>query len=720
LAACTACGPSEPLERAKQLRAEGELPQALELLRELVEAGSEDPEVFYLYGLTLIGSGQPSLAQWPLRRAMEDPEWLVGAGLALADSQIATMNADGAVQTLGRVLEIEPDHVGALNLRSIARCHSRRDYEGALADAERALELEPDNVEFQIPRAVALMGLLRVEEAKAALDELDRRARQETLSPRVAAILCAARASFQKEDGNLEAADQIYTECLEQHPRAAALVQDATGFYDSQDRFDRSLEILRAAYDADRTSRDYRLALASRLEASGDSEGAERVLREATEQPDALIAANAWADLANYYLARGDAGLALPAYEQAMAAGEPVPEFVFAYAEALVLGGRYEKAAEVAAAMKVPAHRELVLARLDLAQGRPQQALARFTEGLRLWPDNAVARYYAARAAEQVGDFDRAVDEYRSSIRAGAGETDARIRLARLYRAEGSPRIALAVLQTDLARSSTPEVVLLELELAAQHRRVGRLPESVERTIRAPGMWPRAVAAIAAGTRRRAGPEAAAEIVRRESLDLTRPVNSPALRELVVSLLESGRPGEALALADAAAQAHPEVSTFHEIRGLALARGETPSEARGAWQRALELDHDSAAALTGLAELATREGDTQAALDLYARAAAADREAASALLAAADLLIRLERSADAEARLTEALERDPYDGKAALRLAELRRARHADAAGTQALLRRAVRFGAGSEAEALLERAGGEPAAAGIAAETQP
>jgi tetratricopeptide (TPR) repeat protein len=328
-----------------------------------------------------------------------------------------------------------------------------------------------------------------------------------------------------------------------------------------------------------------------------------------------------------------------------------------------------------------------------------------------LWPDNAVARYYAARAAEQVGDFDRAVDEYRFSIRAGPGATDARVRLARLHLAEGSPQLALAVIQTDLARSATPEAILLQLEIAAQRGEIGRLPEYVERVVRTPELWPRAVAAMARGTRRRAGPGAGEQVVRGQRLDLTQPVNAPALRELVVSLLEASQAQAALRLVDSAARGHPEVAAFHEIRGLALAGGGEASAARSAYERAVELEPENAAALAGLARLADRAGDAEAALDLYARAAAADAADAAPLVSAAELLIRLGRGAEAEQHLAEALGRDPYDGEAALRLAELRLARGLDGARTRKLLKRAARFGSEREAAELLERVGAEPPA---------
>jgi hypothetical protein len=56
----------------------------------------------------------------------------------------------------GRVLESEPDHVGALLIRSEARARNHKDLELALADADRVSSLDPDRprrVEAAHPRA---------------------------------------------------------------------------------------------------------------------------------------------------------------------------------------------------------------------------------------------------------------------------------------------------------------------------------------------------------------------------------------------------------------------------------------------------------------------------------------------------------------------------------------------------------------------------------------
>jgi tetratricopeptide (TPR) repeat protein len=706
----TGCRPADPVERIRELQAAGRFQDSLEPLRELLEERGDDPEVHYLYGLALAATGSPSLALFSLRKAMESSEWVASAGLQIAAGALRTGDFDTAIEALSRVLEVEPESTQALVLRAYARAQSRRDYEGTLADAERALEIDPEQLEALVPRAVALLGLGRIEEAGVAIEELDRRFAEDPLAIQGNPALCAARATFAKEKREPERADQLYGECLERFPDHPLVVQDAIGFYDGRGRPERSLEILRQALAKSPLARGYRVSLVLRLSALGEAEEAEAILREATEFEQPELAAGAWADLGGYYFERRDFAAAVAAYARAVeVAPQPVPELLFTYADALAVAGEYDKALELSRQMTNPAHRNLVQGRVHLARGEPAQALERFAEGLREWPQNAIARYYAAVAAEEVGDFDRAIEEYRYSIRSDPAATDARLRLARLHAAEGAHALALAVLTTDVARR--PEdlaMALLELELLARLGRIAaKPPPHLSRLVAGPEVHPRAVAAMAAGTRARRGPAAAAELVRSAGLDLAQPGNAAALRELVADLADAGQSDEALALVDASLAAAPQAAAFHAIRGLALARRGAPAgEVRAAYERALELDAGDAEALAGLARLRAEGRDAETALSLYERAAAAAPEDAAPARAAAELLVVQGRREEAEQRLEDLLDRHPYDGEAALRLAQLRLERSAEAPRTRALAQRAARFGVGPEAGELLERLG--------------
>ena len=703
------CSPSDPVTTAREKLANNRPHEALEVLREVPEARAEDPEVHYLYGIAMARSGQPTLGQWSLRKAMADPEWLVPAGLEVIRTAILTDSHDAAVETANRILEAEPDHMEALLLRARAHVDSRRGYEQALADADLALELDPDETEALILRVVALLGLERVEDAEPGIDDLARRFAELDLGLQQEAHYCTTRAAFSVAKGELEEAEERFEQCLALAPGHRTVVAAALEFFDAEENSERSLEILRTALEENPDSAGYRRGYAARLHQTGDADAARELLMEGTLLTSPVSAIQAWVDLGDLYLANEDYAAAVSAIDRAVARQrelgvDPDPQLLFQQAEMLVMAERFEEALERANETPVPVYRNLVEGRVFLEQGRSVEALQRFGDGLLLWPENAVARYYAAIAAERVGDIDRAVEEYRYSIRAGAAETDARVRLARLHAAEGDP---VRGEQAWMAGRGPIEfeAQLEGIRLAAQWGR----PESIRRRtarFRDTDAWGRVVAVVAEGMGDRRGPEAAAQMVLgTPELDLTRPENGEALRVLVEALVEMGTADEASPTIDAGILANPEVALFPALRGRVLESEETtPDAVRAAYQAALALDGEQGIALEGLARLAVRGGDPDQALDFYARAAAADDEVVSPVRAGAELLLSLERATAAEAQLEELLVRDPYGAWAALELAKLRVARGADLSPTRVLVQRAIRFQGGEEAEVLLSQ----------------
>jgi tetratricopeptide (TPR) repeat protein len=701
------CGPADPLGAARRLQSLGNFGGSIAPLRQLLEDEPDNAEANFLYGVALIRSGQPSVALWPLRRAAENPEWLVRANLELAASELSSANHDEAVVAATRILEVEPDNVQALLVRSLARSQSRRDYEGALADADRILALDPDNLDALAPRAVALLGLERVEEAEAAIDALDERFREGDLSGVGSERYCVSRGIFANEKGDPEAADRIFTACLEKFPKGVEVTAQAVTFYDSIGRSERSLEILRASLDEEPRNGYVREAIALRLASQGNVEEAEQLLRAGTEIEPPQLAFSGWIALANHYVRQEAYDDGVAALEQAIGLVEqPGPDLVFRYGDTLVMAGRYERAIELAKEIEIPAHREILLGRAYFEQGRWQEALEHLSAGIVYWPDNAVARYYAALAAERLGDIDRAVSEYRYSIRADPGATDARLRIGRLHRAEGlyeEAMIAAGHRGSEVAFDEALELFWIELSAQA-----GIINEKNARQTLIAGRSEISgdqVAAMAAGAVARRGPGAGVRIIRSiPKLDLTAVENAAALRALVVDLIATDRAEVALATVEPAIAAHPEAGVFHALRGLTLEAGSDTAGARSAFERAIALDSGDPIALSGIARAEAAAGEVDAALASYARAEAAAEDDPEPHRAAAELLVAKGRVAEAEEQLEQLLLASPYDARAALRLAGLQLERNVRSERSLALARMAVRFGGGADAYALLGR----------------
>ena len=710
LAVLGACGPSDPLDEARRAQDErNDFAAPLEMLRELVDERSGDPEVQYRYGLALVASNQPTLALWPLQRAAQSPEWESRANFALASAHSLAGAHDDAIEVIDREVERDPDDPFALHLRANTRVLSRRDYEAALADADRVLELDPDYTDILPTRAVALLNLGLVDEAEEVIDEIDSLHREESLGLHGSPGLCAARAKFAEEKGELELAEERYDACLDQFPFDAGLIDMALSFHDGAGRVDRGNEILRTALDELPEARGYRIALASRLRAHGRMDEALEVLREGTEHPEPLVAAEAWAVLARFQL---DAGLydeAFEAYAEVRRLAGPDDDLLFRTADALVVAGRHDEAFEMAGEIGVPAYRDLIRGRVALARGDAEQALSHFEKGIRLWPNNAVTRYYAAVSAEQVGDFERAIEEYRYAVRIDPRATDGYLRLARLHEAAGRPELALTILDSRPGdRPNERDAALLQLRLLASLGRAGSTPAHVLQELQTPADRGAAAAALARGLDEGAGTEEAIKAIRGvENLDLSDPEQSDALAALVDALGADGQGESALAEVDGALDARPEAAVFHALRGRALVWLGRVDAARGAFERALELDVQDRTALVGLARLEAAAGASEAARALYERVLALDAGDAEAAHGMADSLVSLGSGAEAEERLEALLREHPYDTEAAMKLTELRLARGADDPRTRELARRAVYFGGGEAAQALLERVEG-------------
>jgi len=696
LASLSGCDASSDIENVRALQQSGRYEQSLELLRRGLERDPDDSELHYRNGLALTQTGRPTQAVWSLRKAMEDPEWLQRAGLLLASAGLRAHNQELGLEAVDRVLAEHPEDVDALVMRANIRIAMRSQFEGALEDAERALDLDPERRGALLARLVALLGLERGEEAAEALGEIELTADDENMDPRMVAQLCAARSVFANEKGDPDAAAESFRGCLEEFPTDSQVVDNALEFYDKAGDGERSIEVLRQLLEEQPLALSYRSQLARRLRAAGQVSEAEHLLLEATERHENTPVA-AWVEVAKHHAALEDYPAMAVAYERAVeVADDPTPELRFVTADALLLAERLDDALAAGEALPLPVHRDLIVGRVHYERREMREALERIDAALRLWPDNAAARYYAALAAERLGDFDRAIEEYRYSIRSDAAATDARYRLAMLHEAEGRYELAIAAASSRDGRVSTdPNATMIAIRAAAS----GGLLESVKPLLTSlrgeDALQARGLAALAEGTNVRLGPAAAAALlVDAENLNLAHPGNAGLLRALVIYRGSTGGDGRVSAALSAALKRHPDVADIHEIHGLRLELTRAPvTETRPAFERALEIKPDHERALLGLARLEAANGRVEEAHSLLARAIEAAPESDAPLRAKAELLIDAGRPEEAERALEELLHQDPYDGVAAATLASLYRDRGVVDARTSELEARATRFG---------------------------
>ncbi len=716
------CGSPDRRAEAIKLQSEGKYEQSLEPLRALLEERTDDPEINYLYGRALTVIGQPSLAEWSLRKAAADPAWLTPAGTQIALGALRTGNTDTAIQMSSKVLEADPDNMDVLLILAQAHAQSRTQYEKSIEYADRILELDPTNAEAMEPRIVSLIGLDRIEEAAAAIEKLSQMIESDESTPdSVRSWHCATTAYFADDSDDKTLAGQLWEGCLERFPGHPNLVAGALGFYDAQGDTKRPTEILLAAVEVAPESLDYRRRLALRYSYKGDLDKAEALLIEGTEISTPQFKPTAWQILAKHHQdarQHEQASKAMKSAVEASRALGPVdPQLLFDYADALILQLDLDAALTVADEMTLVPHQEMIRARVAQERGDHVGALAHYEQAFALWPDNPWARYFAALSAEATGQFERAIELYRYAIRLQADATNARFRLASLYAAEGNPAEAMAILQLNQIQMPLDlDGELLAIEMFALSGQEKPLADSIQKfTELGKNAFGRALAATARGARVRYGADVASQILERHGAEglAVQDANRPdALSSLVELKHEAGQLAQIEPAVRAAVAAEPDSASLHALlaRWLELS-GAPTAERRTALDRALELDPANAAALNGMGRLLL-ETDPEAALGYFDRAAAADPRDTAAPLAAARILIASDRSSEAAERLADLLEHHAYSADAALAWVDLQLASGTATTDTEALARRAVRFGGGLDAlDALARvyRALGEP-----------
>jgi predicted Zn-dependent protease len=700
-----ACGPDDPVAEARVLLEEGRPGEAIPLLRAEIEARPGDPHLYHLYGAALLSDGKPSLATWPLRRAVRDPELGLEAGLLLVRALLAGGGEHDAVRAADEVLALEPQNAQGLALRAQARLRSL-DEEGALEDIGGLLELgygaDPRDLHLLRTKLEAELKLERADAAAQTIELLlARSAKGEALPAEYVARLCALQAVFTDEKGEAEAAEELHEGCVNEYPATHIVVQEAVRFFDAQERFARGTEILERAVEAAPEDLQIRVQLAGRLRDLERPDDAEGVLRELAERLDAPLP---WTALADHFVELEDLAGAVGALERAVQAQtsrsldaggfEDVPDAgLFAYGDILVQIGDHERVQQLIQAIEEPAYVHFLEGRMRLERGDHAGAAEAYQAGLRLWPSNPVARYLAAQAAEQLGDFDRAISHYREALRAAASRSPAGLALARIQLAQDNAPAAYDALNYHLtSHPQDSRAMRLFAEVAGQLDRDAEAASARARLLKLPGQAGAAVADAARDRLREESPRVALELIEASGLDLSDPLHAEALRAWAEILSREGRDTEALDRIDAALVAHPEAAALHAVRGSALRRAGRGEEAQVALGRALELDAAHVPALVALAELRAAAGDAAAAVALYDRATAADPQDAAAAYAAAALQLERGEAQDAAERLADLLRTHPWHGEAAYQLA--RRALERGETGDRALdyAARAARF----------------------------
>ena len=646
------------MAEVRALQDVGQFTASIDELREILAIVPDLPEASYRLGVALVQTGEPSRAVWALEKAAESKEYAIPASLLLATAHFSGQNFEATVAAADRVLELDPDRTAALHLRANGHLGAGN-LEAALEDASRLLESSPDDYTVTALHATILADLGRLEEADEAHMRLKEMA-LESGDPALGHRGCLAPAlfvrDFLKDEARTEA---LFDECVERYPTNGFVVTESMRYYDRIGKSEKATQLIRTATEEAPENLSLRSNLATRLRNQGDVDGAEQVLLEAVES---FKSAGAWDLLANFYRQQGQPEKALEAIEKVSElSGGGSDQLRFTQGDVLVDLGELERAEEVASGLQQPTYAKLLRGRIALERGDAAAALALFDEGIRAWPDNAGARYLAGVAARDLGDYDRAISELRESVRADPSATPAAEILSRLYYERGDYVEAMRFGKTALKRRDANRGDLYAIGARALTE-LGSHDEAREtaRSLAAiPGEKLRGTLELARVERAAAGPAAARAVIEESGLDLMDPANEELLRSWVDTQVAEGKAAAGLAKADAALEAHPDHAGYHEVRGTLLLQLGRTEDARGAYERAKELDGELASAWAGLGSLAAHANDLPKAVEYFDEAAELSPQTSLYAYSAGQLAFASGDMAGAERRLREVVRRFP-------------------------------------------------------------
>ena len=368
--------PEQALQLASQHQAGGRLPEAENLLRQILKLNPQNAHALHLLGVVTYQAGQPILALDLIRQAIA-----IEPNAALFESNLAEMSRqqgriEDAIEHGRKAAALEPTMASAHSNLGIALFDAKQ-YDDAEASHQRALAVMPNLLQ-------SLNNLGSIERARGNKSEaLVWYRKALAVNPDFLESLTNIGAVLVEEE-RAEEAVQPLLKVLQVFPESPEALCNLGLSYYKQDDLEKGEALLRRSLQNRPGYPEALVGLARVLHDSDRLDEAETLLLEATEKDPGK--ADAWCQLGTIYTEQGEADLADAAYHRALTIDAKCAD---------ALTG---------------------LANLKLEAGKIDEAITELNAALEADPDNLGARFHLTQAKKVTqGDSNLAVLEAKAA-----------------------------------------------------------------------------------------------------------------------------------------------------------------------------------------------------------------------------------------------------------------------------------------------------------------
>jgi len=416
-----------------------------------------------------------------------------------------------------------------------------------------------------------------------------------------------------------DAAEANFKKAVSLNPKAMSALLALGSYYQSRSRFPEAEQQFRHAMEADPKDPDPRAALVRVYMAEGKKAEIEEFLKEAKRDfPDNSVG---YRMLGDYYFATGDLDKAVTEYGSLNQEHPKDIQVKKNYTQLLILKNRIAEARKLddEVLKTSPSDTEALIFKgeIQIADGHGNDAAESLQSALKADPNNGVAHYQLGVAFDQMGNLERAENEWREAGRVRPDLPDVQHALAAVALRRGDMQ-ALAQSADQLIRlqPAVADGYVLRAMAEINLKRLAQAETDIRKAMEVAPQNP--IGYNQMGQLRLTQKQySQAEKYYQQALERD-PASTDGLNGLMNVYLAQKQIDLAVAAANAQLAKVPDSSAFHDLLGTTLFNDQKDMKgAEAEFKRAAELDKNNSDALVKLGQVQAAEGSADQAIATY-------------------------------------------------------------------------------------------------------